>query len=672
MQDDTSNRSAYRVFAIALIVLLGALATGSTHGQDVDGRMGSLKTATVPGPPPEMLAQYVRDKKAAIQLGKALFWDSRVGSDNKTACASCHFQAGADNRIKNQVSPGLQRRFPSLAINPDRTFQTGVAPNYTLTSKDFPFTKHTDINNAATRSADKNDVVSSQGVFSTSFRDLDFTGRRGADDCAMVPDALARGGEGFSVNQFNTRRVEARNTPSVINAVFNFRNFWDGRGNNIFNGGDPFGLRNAAPLAWKLDGGVVRQVKVALPSSSLASQAVGPPLSGFEMSCGGRTFAKLGQKMVGQLILADQVIAPTDSVLGALSKRRPTYRDLIAQAFQPGYWQSTARVRVSGALKVGSMDMQLHQNFGIVVAPPPKPKDLELSQMEANFGLFFGLAIQLYESTLVSDNTPFDQFAEGKNTLSAQQLQGLAIFQDKGRCVNCHSGPELTSASHRKALSRRLESMQIGNESLKIYDSGFYNIGVRPTTDDVGAAGSDPFGYPLSETLMSAYNNGALLGNGFDASLYDPAFPERANVTGTFKTPSLRNVELTGPYFHNGGKATLMQVVDFYNRGGDFGSENRDNLDPDISPLFLTDPEKESLVAFLVALTDERVRYQRAPFDHPSLCLPHGHPGDTTQVINGGNGAATDINPLQCIKEVGAEGSRTPLAPFLGLRPNQR
>jgi cytochrome c peroxidase len=292
--------------------------------------------------------------------------------------------------------------------------------------------------------------------------------------------------------------------------------------------------------------------------------------------------------------------------------------------------------------------------------------------MEANFGLFFGLAIQLYESTLVSDNTPFDQFAEGKATLSAQQLQGLAIFQDKGRCVNCHSGPELTSASHRKVLSRRLESMQIGNESLKIYDSGFYNIGVRPTTDDVGVAGSDPFGYPLSETLMSAYNNGALLGNGFDPSLFDPAFPERANVNGAFKTPSLRNVELTGPYFHNGGKATLMQVVDFYNRGGDFGSENRDNLDPDISPLFLTDAEKESLVAFLVALTDERVRYQRAPFDHPSLCVPHGHPGDTTKVTNGGNGAATDISPLQCIKEVGAEGSRTPLAPFLGLRPNQR
>jgi cytochrome c peroxidase len=667
MQDDTTNRSACRSFGVALILLLGALATDSTLGQDIDGTMGSLKSVPVPGPSPEMLGQFVRDKKAAIQLGKALFWDSRVGSDNKTACASCHFQAGADNRTKNQISPGLQRRFPSLAVNPDRTFQVGAAPNYTLGSTDFPFTKHTDINNAATRSADKNDVVSSQGVFSTAFRDLDNSLRHGADDCASVPDTVASGGEGFSVGQLNTRRVEPRNTPSVINAVFNFRNFWDGRGNNIFNGGDPFGLRNATPLAWKLDGGVMRQVTVALPSSALASQAVGPPLSGFEMSCAGRTFARLGQKMVAQTILADQVIAPTDSVLGVLSKHRPTYRDLIAQAFQPSYWQGTAKVHVSGSLKVGTMDMQLHPN-----GSGPKPKDLDVSQMEANFGLFFGLAIQLYESTLVSDNTPFDQFAEGKATLSAQQLQGLAIFQDKGRCVNCHSGPELTSASHRKVLSRRLESMQIGNESLKIYDSGFYNIGVRPATDDVGVGGSDPFGYPLSETLMSAYNNGALLGNGFDPSLFDPAFPERANVNGAFKTPSLRNVELTGPYFHNGGKATLMQVVDFYNRGGDFGSENRDNLDPDISPLFLTDAEKESLVAFLVALTDERVRYQRAPFDHPSLCVPHGHPGDTTQVINGGNGAATDISPLQCIKEVGAEGSRTPLVPFLGLRPNQR
>ena len=79
--------------------------------------------------------------------------------------------------------------------------------------------------------------------------------------------------------------------------------------------------------------------------------------------------------------------------------------------------------------------------------------------------------------------------------------------------------------------------------------------------------------------------------------------------TTKFKTPQLRNVELTGPYFHNGKYATLRQVVDFYDRGGDVPNHS-------IEPLGLTEPEKNALVDFLIALTDERVRFQRAPFDH--------------------------------------------------------
>ena len=114
-----------------------------------------------------------------------------------------------------------------------------------------------------------------------------------------------------------------------------------------------------------------------------------------------------------------------------------------------------------------------------------------------------------------------------------------------------------------------------------------------------------------------------------------------------------------------------MQVVDFYNRGGDFAQANRPNLDPDIEPLHLSETEKQSLVAFLVSLTDERVRFEKAPFDHPSLCLPNGHPGSTTAVTNRGNGEATDIDPLMCLNAVGAGGSTTPLQRFLNLPPEQ-
>ena len=100
----------------------------------------------VPIPTPSNLYDYVADKNAAIVLGKALFWDQQVGSDGM-ACASCHFQAGADNRYcrkKNSLDPGLRNQLPvcgagmtppacgpvSQTFNPTAT--GGGGPNYTL------------------------------------------------------------------------------------------------------------------------------------------------------------------------------------------------------------------------------------------------------------------------------------------------------------------------------------------------------------------------------------------------------------------------------------------------------------------------------------------------------------------------------------------------------------
>ena len=643
-----------------------------SYAQDTVESM-SLKSVPVPGPSAAMLAEFVKDKEAAIQLGKALFWDTRVGSDNKTSCATCHFSAGVDDRSKNQLDPGSLVRFPRLAPNspyPDSKFQLGGGPNHQLRIEDFPFTRHineADANGAGSRIADVNEVASSQGVFTANFRDISGKNKNAADDCDIVIDHQ----DGFSINNINTRRVEPRNTPTVINAVFNFRNFWDGRANNVFNGGDPFGLRNTAPLIWKREAGLLRQVKVALPSSSLASQGSGPPLSGTEMSCTGRAFVKLGQKLLHQKILTDQTISASDSVLGKFANGKPIYRAMITKAFHADYWQSPTIIRFTRnhAKRIGSMDLENPRPFNNFV-------DTDASQMEANFSLFFSLAVHLYQSTLIADDSPFDRYAEGKGTLSDQQMKGLKIFRGKGQCINCHGGAELTNASFRNVINQRLEKMTMSDGSVKTYDNGFYNIGVRPTSDDIGLGGTDPFGNPLSESLLFAMGakNASLLGNGFDARKYERPDIDKVSVNGAFKTPGLRNVELTGPYFHNGGKATLMQVVDFYNRGGDFAEENKDNLDPDIRPLHLSEPEKKSLVAFLVSLTDERVRYKRAPFDHPSLCIPHGHPGSTTVVTNSGNGNATDITPLKCFKEVGAMGSTRKIAPFLGygVSPNHR
>ena len=144
-------------------------------------------------------------------------------------------------------------------------------------------------------------------------------------------------------------------------------------------------------------------------------------------------------------------------------------------------------------------------------------------------------------------------------------------------------------------------------DALAVYDNGFYNIGVRPSTEDLGVGGTDPFGNPLSESQMVREQKTALLGNNFDPRLNPVVWAEqRLAVNGAFKTPGLRNVELTGPYMHNGGKSTLKQVLDFYDRGADFAVENFADLSPFIVPLGLTEGQKDNLVAFLLSLTDDR------------------------------------------------------------------
>ncbi len=640
----------WRTAAVVALCATGVATSVLLGGQDSHAQASVLEplgAIPIPGPGNAELAGVVRDRAAAIALGKALFWDVKVGSDNKTACASCHFQAGADNRLTNQISPGLL-----TSVGDNTTFNIGLPSgvNYTLTEKDFPLA-----------GALMNDVVSSQGVFNSNFKAIDANPSR-PDQCDSVPDPVFHG-LNTSGQWANTRKVEPRNSPTVINAVFNFRNFWDGRANNVFNGVDPFGLRNNMAVVYKTVNGIVQPVKFALPSSSLASQASGPPLSGFEMSCANRKFVDLGKKLLGQRILSSQTIAATDSVLGSMATNRPTYAMLVTRAFDPAFWASPAQVNLS------PLDLSLARSMDLRPRPtPPRTTSIVSSQMESNFSLFFSLAIQMYEATLVSDDTPYDRYAKGNTTaLTDQQKQGLNVFRSTGKCVGCHGGAEFTNASFRNVINQRLERMPFSDGSTAVYDNGFYNIGVRPPEEDPGVGGTDPFNHPLSETLMAQNKLTALLGNGFNSSVI-PADGERVAVTGAFKTPTLRNVELTGPYFHNGGKATLAQVVDFYNRGGDFPDANRANLHPDIQPLGLSDEDKKALVAFLKALTDDRVRYKKAPFDHPGICIPNGHVGGTGSItqVSSTNAAEAADRPLLCLPAVGSAGTAA-LQPFLGL-----
>jgi cytochrome c peroxidase len=415
----------------------------------------------------------------------------------------------------------------------------------------------------------------------------------------------------------NIRQVTGRNTPPVVNAIFTFTNFWDGRANNIFNGVNPLGPLDVNARIWVNDPqqGLVQQA-IAIPNASLASQATGPPLSDVEMSFRGRTFPDLGRKMLNPALvpLGKQPVHPDDGVLGSISNPatglNTTYADMVRAAFRDVYWNSNSNVQGG------------------------------FTQMEANFSLFWGLAVQLYEATLVSDRTPFDRFQSGnQNSISPAAQQGLATFDSK--CTVCHTGTEFTSASAGSNVTCAApdcnspvfinnnnhtlikQEVNPNNFAISLIDTGFFNIGVRPTSENPGRGAAEPdFPFPLSFTRLAR-----MTGLPFDTPVMPPQVAPTTPdiVNGSFKTPGLRNVELTPPYFHNGDSLTLDQVVEFYTRGGDFpgNTELAAAMQP-IGNLRGNATRRLEVVEFLKTLTDERVRNEWAPFDHPELVIANG------------------------------------------------
>jgi cytochrome c peroxidase len=167
-------------------------------------------------------------------------------------------------------------------------------------------------------------------------------------------------------------------------------------------------------------------------------------------------------------------------------------------------------------------------------------------------------ALAAYERSIVSKDSPFDRWLAGDTrALTPAQYRGFRVFTDPGKanCAACHSGPNFT-------------------------DNGFHNIGLRST-------GPRP---DLGRFAVRAV----------------------ASMKGAFKTPTLRDIELTAPYFRDGSAATLREVVEHYARGG----EDRSNISADVKQLALSEQDKSDLVAFLRALTGRRV-----PVTAPNLPL---------------------------------------------------
>jgi cytochrome c peroxidase len=178
----------------------------------------------------------------------------------------------------------------------------------------------------------------------------------------------------------------------------------------------------------------------------------------------------------------------------------------------------------------------------------PNEMDLPVAEAASRVGITadeLTRALASYVRSILSGDSPYDRFINKDRTaLSTLEQAGLQIFRGKGNCTACHVGPNFT-------------------------DERFHNTGVA--------------------WRQAFTRSGPVAGY----------FADQGAGNGTFKTPMLREIARTAPYMHDGSLASLEEVVDFYDRGG-----NRNpHLDSEIRPLTLTGQEKQALVAFLKSLS---------------------------------------------------------------------
>jgi cytochrome c peroxidase len=310
---------------------------------------------------------------------------------------------------------------------------------------------------------------------------LFFDGRLSADGtvaCSTCHDPQRGFTDGRPVSIGIRRRVGQRNAPTILNALYNKTQFWDGR----------------AP--------------------TLEAQAASPITNPFEMG-------------------------------------QPTLAHAVARiAAVPEYQEAFRRV------------------FG----RPPTGTDLTR-------------AVAAYERTLASFDSPFDHYIAGdSNAISASAKRGWVLFRTKARCHKCHMLTDTTSVP------------------TTFTDDTFHDIGIGIARHHV---------VPLAKQAEQAIARADTAATDRAAIESPMSAVGRFLVThdtadiAAFKTPDIRNVLVTGPYFHDGSQQTLWDVMDHYNKGDGVQDPY---LDPDIQPLALTEPEIEDVVAFMASLTSPQYR----------------------------------------------------------------
>jgi cytochrome c peroxidase len=182
-------------------------------------------------------------------------------------------------------------------------------------------------------------------------------------------------------------------------------------------------------------------------------------------------------------------------------------------------------------------------------------------------------ALASFQRTLISANSRYDRYLQGRETLGAAEQRGLQLFfGEKAECFHCHSGHNLND--------------QVVHASTRVLDTPFHNTGLY----NIGNTGNFPEG-----------NQG----------LFE--FTNRPGDRGKFRAPSLRNVAVTAPYMHDGSVSTLEAVLDHYAAGGrliasgPYAGDGRahPNKSDLISRIDLDAQERADIVAFLKTLTDE-------------------------------------------------------------------
>ncbi len=196
-------------------------------------------------------------------------------------------------------------------------------------------------------------------------------------------------------------------------------------------------------------------------------------------------------------------------------------------------------------------------------------------------------AIASYERTQLSFDSPFDHFIAGdRNAINDAAKRGWALFNTRGRCNKCHA---LTETKR---------------DTATFTDNDFHNIGIGIIRHNVVALARQ------AEQLIKSGDTAAIDQAAIqtDMSALGRFLVTRKEADiASFKTPDLRNVLITGPYFHDGSQETLWDAMDHYNKGD--GLQNP-FLDADIQPLALSETEIEDLVAFMASLTSADYKEQ--------------------------------------------------------------